>query len=117
MSEMCDLKDVSFRELMYERVALAVGGGISVMVGHEGVATSVLVRAFVDGVCGCCDRFERGGAEVGLGKWGFRGVAGGGEVSCLVGTTIGGPEGGFIMYTFWRDLYPGRVQSVIDMAG
>ena len=38
MSEMCDLKDVSFRELMYERVALAVGGGIIVVVvGHVGV--------------------------------------------------------------------------------
>ena len=26
VSEMCNLKDVSFRELMYERVALNVGG-------------------------------------------------------------------------------------------
>jgi hypothetical protein len=54
VSEMCDLRDVSVRKLMYEWVVVAVGGGISVVLGHVGVSTSVFVT-MVDCVCGFGD--------------------------------------------------------------
>ena len=75
---MISVRDVSFRKLMYEWVVVAMGGDISVMVGHVGVSTSVFTIV-VDCVC-VCDRFGRGGA-VSLCSRGLRCVTGGVVVS------------------------------------
>ena len=76
MSEMCDLRYVSFRKLMYEWVVVAMR--VSVVLGHVGVSTSVFTIV-VDCVC-VCDRFGRGGA-VSLCSRGLRCVTGGVVVS------------------------------------
>jgi hypothetical protein len=72
------VRDVSFRKLMYEWVVVAMGGDISVVLGHVGVSTSVFTIV-VDCVC-VCDRFGRGGA-VSLCSRGLRCVTGGVVVS------------------------------------
>ncbi len=51
---MISVRDVSFRKLMYEWVVVAMGGDISVVLGHVGVSTSVFVT-MVDCVCGFGD--------------------------------------------------------------
>ena len=75
---MISVRDVSFRKLMYEWVVVAMGGDISVVLGHVGVSTSVFTIV-VDCVC-VCDRFGRGGA-VSLCSRGLRCVTGGVVVS------------------------------------
>jgi len=72
------VRDVSFRKLIYEWVVVAMGGDISVVLGHVGVSTSVFTIV-VDCVC-VCDRFGRGGA-VSLCSRGLRCVTGGVVVS------------------------------------
>ena len=75
---MISVRDVSFRKLMYEWVVVAMGGDISVVLGHVGVSTSVFTIV-VDCVC-VCERFGRGGA-VSLCSRGLRCVTGGVVVS------------------------------------
>ena len=60
------------------QVVVAMGGDISVVLGHVGVSTSVFTIV-VDCVC-VCDRFGRGGA-VSLCSRGLRCVTGGVVVS------------------------------------